>query len=295
MPKRHTTKTKGSCSDVLQLKVRSPRIYWCGTCRVLGSLVRMAVIVGIIAGIFWAANYGLRRLILRNNEFQIRFVDLNPNRVMDEHRLIEIGGIDPNGGIFEVDLDMLEEKLAALPEVAAAHVERELPGTLHVRIIERSPVAWLEVPGRAIPGRDLTHGFLIDGRNVVFPCPPGMVDLAASLPVVVVSSPDAPVPKSGAKFQTPELTHAIELLTLCRNAPGIDEFPIERLEQENDWSMLVQTRGGVVARFGLLDQGRQLADLMVALRYAKEKKYELATIDAIRLQPAPRPIIIDRG
>ncbi len=293
----------------------------------------MTVIAGIVFGIFWAANYGLRRTILRNNEFRIQLINLNPNRVMNEQRLIEIGGIDPNGSIFEVDLDMLEEKLAALPEVAAARVERELPDTLHVRIIERSPVAWLEIPGRAIPGRDITRGLLIDERNVAFPCPPGMVDLAASLPVVVVSSPNAPAPELGAKFQTPELTHAIELLTLCRNAPGIDEFPIERLEQENEWSMLVQTRGGVVARFGLLDQDRQLADLMAALRYAKEKKYQLATIDlipqrnipvtfstppppppplpraipvteppptgevpaAIRIQPAPRPIIIDRG
>jgi hypothetical protein len=332
MLKRHTTKTKSPCSDVLRLKVHSPRIFWCGLCRTIGGLMRMAVVAGIVFGIFWAANYGLQRTILRNNEFQIGLIDLNPNRVMDEQRLMEIGGIDPNGSIFEVDLDMLEEKIVALPEVAAAHVERELPDTLHVRIAERAPVAWLEIPARSIPGRDVKRGLLIDAKNVVFPCPPGMVDEAASLPVFVVSSPDSPVPVPGEKFQIHELTHAVELLSLCRSAPGGDEFPIDRVEQENAWSMLVHTRSGAVARFGLLNQDRQLADLMAALRYARERKYQLATIDlipernipvtfstppppppplpkaipvgesspsgekppaAIRIQPAPRAIIID--
>ena len=286
MSKRRTSNFRTKSPHVLHLKVRSGRIYWCMTCRFFDKLARWAVTFALVVGAVWGVGYGLRRTILRNEKFQLRFIDLTPNHVLDEQGLLEISGIDPNGNLFDVDLDAVEKRIAALPAIAAAHAERELPGVLHIRILERNPIAWLEIPEHDIPGRDLHHGLLIDNRCVVFPCPPGMVETAVNLPVVVVSS-DTPAPEIGEKFQIPELTHAIELLNLCRSVAGNDEFPIDRVEQEKDWSILMRMRNGVVARFGLLDQERQMADLIAALRYAKERKYDLASINLIPQRNIP--------
>ena len=52
--------------------------------------------------------------------------------------------------LFLIDLDTARENLESLPWVRAASVEREFPGTVRVRIIERQPLALWEQKGRLV-------------------------------------------------------------------------------------------------------------------------------------------------
>jgi cell division protein FtsQ len=280
MAKRRTSKPVRRKSKTLLIEVSSPRILWF---RILGLARRglRLMLIPAAAALLWGAGLGLQHAFLQHDEFRLALIDLNPNAALDERRLAELGGIDVDGSIFAINVAGLETKLATLPELASAKVERELPGTLRVRVAARVPVAWIELPGHAIAGRDLHRGLLVDAGGVPFPCVPGLVGEAAGLPVVVLSSPQLPAPVPGRPFQANELTRALDLLKLARSVPGIDEFPIERIEQQNEWSFLLQARSGMVARFGLLDQRRQLADYVAACRHARERDYPLATIDLI--------------
>ena len=85
----------------------------------------------------------------------------------------------------------------------------------------------------------------------------------------------------GVPFQVAGLTPALDLLNLALSVPGIDEFPIERIEQEREWALLVRLRGGTTARFGLADRRRQFNDLITASRHARDNGYRIATIDLI--------------
>jgi cell division protein FtsQ len=57
-------------------------------------------------------------------------------------------GVSKGAPILRVSLDEMREKLEAIESVKSASVERELPGTLHVRIVERQPVALWQNNGK---------------------------------------------------------------------------------------------------------------------------------------------------
>lgn len=65
---------------------------------------------------------------------------------------------DTSASIFD-DLDTFAERVATLPLVARAEVDRRLPGTLVVRIAERTPVALVAV-GQGLRAVDTTGAIL---------------------------------------------------------------------------------------------------------------------------------------
>lgn len=67
-------------------------------------------------------------------------------------------GVEKGVSIFDLDPHSLREKLEALAWVRSAIVERRLPNTLYVRLMERVPVAlWQDEQGRT---------FLVDERGI---------------------------------------------------------------------------------------------------------------------------------
>lgn len=288
MARRRTTRAGKRRSRILQTRVSSPRIRWLRLLALLKRGTLMVLLPAIALALVAGAGIGLQRAFLQNHEFRLALIDLNRNTALDERRLVEIGAIDLDGSLFAINLASLEDKLDALPELTGAEVERELPGTLRVRVVAREPLAWLELPAHQIAARDLHRGLLVDADAVPFPCTPGFAPTAADLPVALLDDPGLPAPTPGRPFPCPELTRVLQLLMLARNVPGMDEFPIERIEQRNEWSFRLTTRSGVVAQFGLVDQPRQLADYVTVCRHARDRDCRLATIDLI---PSRNPAV----
>lgn len=83
-------------------------------------------------------------------------------------------GIERGDAILVVDLDAARARLEALSWVAAASVERRLPDTLYVRIVERRPLALWQHQGRMV---------LVDDRGSVLT--DDTLQRFAALPLVV--------------------------------------------------------------------------------------------------------------
>lgn len=97
--------------------------------------------------------------------------------------------------ILQLSLDDLRTRLEAIPSVKAAAVERALPGTLHVRIVEREPVALWQHQGKIA---------LVDDKGVVMT---GLDDAPyRHLPLIV---------GEGAP------QHVVEILTVLASAPDL--------------------------------------------------------------------------
>lgn len=284
MPKRKTSRVRRKQKrrpQVLELRVISRRIVWIEVADWIKKLFKLALVGAAVAGLVWAIGLGLRRAFLDNGDFRISLVDLNENPVMDELRLIELGGIDLNGSIFQIDVSELEDRLAGLPELAMAKVERELPGTLRVRVGARVPVAWIEVPDHGLNGGDSSGGLLVDPNGVLFPCRGMMSESAAGLPVIVVTDPGPLQPQAGELCKEEELHRGLAMLRLAGEIRGMDGVGIARVEQANEWSILVTTACGIEATLGLGDHRRQFTDLVTAHEHAGTKGYQIATIDLI--------------
>lgn len=284
MKARKTTKTRRRPRpSVLEVRVMSPRIAWFGFLKLAGRFTKLAVVLALIATLGWGVWRGIQHSFYQNPDFRLKMIKLNPNRAIDELGVATVAGIDLTGSpsLFDVDVKLAAKRLGALPEISEARVERHLPGTLVVRVVARVPKAWISSPGES-PGKTRATGsLLVDQHGVVFPCPELQLETAMLLPVIELPASDEHPVEHGKVVGHPELEQCMLLLDSARKADPEAVRWIESIRQDHDWSLLLTTRQGTEATFGLGDHARQIESLRAALDHAGEKGYLIATINLI--------------
>jgi cell division septal protein FtsQ len=267
---------------VLEVRVMSPRIAWLGVRKCLAWMAKLTFLLAILGGIGWAAWLGVQRALYQNPDFRLQVIALNPNPVIDELGVTTAAGIDlsANPSLFDLDMKDIDKKLSSLPAVAQVRVERHLPGTLAVTLTPRVPKAWLA--SASTPGATRCAGaLLVDPSGVAYPCPEPQAETARNLPVIQLTSSENPPIQAGAKIQQPALESCLRLLDAAQDADPSAPQWIESIRQVNDWSLLLVTRQGTLATFGLGDHERQIQNLRSALDHASEKGYVIDTINLI--------------
>ncbi|MEW2591676.1 FtsQ-type POTRA domain-containing protein [Micromonospora aurantiaca] len=125
--------------------------------------------------------------VLGTGLFGVREVRVVGARLVTPVQIRDAAAVPDNAPLARVDLDATARKVGTLPPVASATVEREWPGTLVIRVRERTPVA-------AVPQGE---GFVVvDGSGVVFQrldrAPDGLPQVR-----VVRPGPDDPGTRAG--------------------------------------------------------------------------------------------------
>jgi len=282
--RRKTTKHhRKSRESVLRVRVYTKRTIWFGFLKFTKNLVKLACVLGLIAAAGWGVWRGIEHAFFKNPDFRLKVINLNANPVIDELGIAAAAGIDltktPN--LFEIDIREITRKLRALPEITDASVERHPPSTLFVRVIPRAPVAWIRCPEEGLTEVRQTGAMLVDGKGIAYPCPPRLTESAAALPVIELTrSMEHPV-QPGQKIWHNDLEHCFLLLDAAREADQESLRWIDTIHQVNAWSLLVKTRQGTEAIFGLGDHARQIESFRAALDHAAEKGYTLDTINLI--------------
>ncbi len=270
----------------------SPRIAWFEFLSLVGKLTKIACFLAVLTGIGWGVWQGIQRAFYKNPDFQLQVIDLNPNPVIDEIGLAEKTGIDLTASLFDIDVKEITAKLQDLPEIAQAHVERHLPGKLVVRVIPRTPRAWIFCPEAGLTDVRRVGAMLVDHDCIAYPCPPLQLESAMNLPTVQLPISNKNPIQAGKHLGHKELAHCTRLLEAASDADlGAIQW-IESVKQVNEWSLLLITRQGTAATFGLGDHERQIASLRTAMDHSSQKGY---TIDTINLIPKRNIPITLRG
>lgn len=283
MKHKTTRNRRHSRQSVLEVRVMSPRIAWYGFLKLLGSLTKIACVIAALVGIGWGVWRGVQHAFYQNPDFNLTVIDLNPNPVIDELGVANICGIDLAAcpSLFEIDVQNAAEKLNAMPALTEARIERHLPGTLMVRVVPRSPKAWISCPDEGLGEVRRAGAMLVDHQGVAYPCPDMQLDSAAALPVIELPASAAHPVTVGEKIRNSSLDFCLQLLDAARAAdPGAVQW-IESIKQVNEWSLELVTRQGTSAIFSLGDHARQIESLRAALDHAGEKGYDIATINLI--------------
>lgn len=278
---------------VLKSEVMSPRIAWINFLGALRTLTKITLVIGLLL----AAAYGIREAIEhafhRNPDFQLKAINLSPNDVLDEAELVELLEIDLAANIFDIDVDELESKLMAQPAIAAARVERNLPGTLDFRLTTRKPAAWIACPEEDFPATRSIGSLLVDQEGFTYHCPGRQVDLNQSLPILFLSkNEDHPI-RAGKTLDHPQYTETLRLLKSVVSQSPDELRAVDTISQANAWSLNLVTRSGTTATFGLGDHARQLGYLGRALDHARRKGYEIGTINLIPRRNIPITLSTD--
>ena len=288
MSRRHTSKSnRRSRPQVLEVRVMSPRIAWLGFLRFAGKLAKLACILAVVTGIGWGVWQGIQRAFYKNPDFRLQVIDLNPNPVIDEAGLAEAAGIDLTASIFDINVENVSAKLKALPAIADARAERHLPGTLMVRVIPRTPRAWISCPQAGLSEVRGAGAMLVDQNGFAYPCPELQLESAMKLPSIQLPPSGKSPITAGQHLGHPELAHCFRLLDSARDADPEAEHWIESVTQVNEWSLLLVTRQGTAATFGLGDHERQIRSLRAAMDHSSQNGYSIRTINLIPKRNIP--------
>jgi len=282
MAKRPTSKPRRSArSKALEVRVMSPRIAWFSLLSIVGKTAKYACILAAIAGIGWGIWQGIERAFYQNPDFNLQVIDLNPNTAIDETQLAEIVQLDLTGSLFQIDVDEVVKKLEARPEITSAIAERHLPGTLVVRVVPRSPRAWIATPNSDLAKSRKPGMMLVDSAGIAYACPAQQLELAASLPIILLPlDPMHPI-TAGEIISHPQLKHCMFLLNSAAEADAEAVHWIESIRQTTAWSLELVTREGTIATFGLGDHERQIAKLRASLDHASAENLAVRTINLI--------------
>ena len=133
----------------------------------LWGAVALLVVAALGSAPWWGT-----RILSHMSYFQIRHVEVSGQRYLPPGEILSLLSVDTTISIW-TNLDSLERRVAAHPEIRSARIERKLPGTLVVRVSEKLPVAF--VPAARGLGA-------VDEDGAVLPLDPSRVDM--DLPVV---------------------------------------------------------------------------------------------------------------
>jgi hypothetical protein len=282
MSKRHTSKVRRhQRSKVLEVRVMSPRIAWLRFLGFLGGMTKYALILAAVTGIGWGVWQGIERAFYKNPDFQLKIIDLNANPVIDEADLAEMIGISPPPSLFDINVAEVTTKLNALPGISEARAERHLPGKLMVRVVARTPKAWIACPDAGLLALRRSGGMLVDRAGVAYPCPALQLEGAMNLPMILLpQSGNFPI-TAGQPVTHPEFAHCCRLLDSASAADPESLHWIDSVKQVNAWSLVLVTRQGISSTFGLGDHERQIQSLRMAMDHANQKGYSIATINLI--------------
>jgi cell division protein FtsQ len=126
---------------------------------------------------------------------EVRSVEVEGRRRASAPAVLAALGVARGSAILAVDPAQARERLAALPWIRSASVERLLPDTIRIRLVERQPLAFWQRQGRLS---------LIDRDGIVVPTE----ELGAFGNLVVLVGDDAPA-------------HGAALLDLLATEPGL--------------------------------------------------------------------------
>lgn len=179
----------------------------------------------------------------------IKQINVEGNRIVSLNEIIQLSQVPLGTLLYKVDLTSVQQNVMSHHYVKDAIVERNLPNALNIHIIERTPIAMV----------NLTEPFYLDEEGVVLP------KIAArkivDLPMISgISSAESFA--LGSKMKRADELEALQLLALLRTVDRPMYHNISEIAVRNGGDLvLYSAEGGVPIIFG---RG-ELSDKLVRL------------------------------
>jgi len=264
---------------MLHLEVSSPRIMLFRSVSVVAKMFKFVLILGLLAFAGFGLKRGVDHFFVNNPEFELKDIVLTTNGLMTKQRIIKESNIKEGDTLYSIDIKRMKSKLESMPETVSVKIDRVLPDKLVIEIVERVPVAWIEVEHLGFLGRMKENGVLIDSEGVVFPCEGKLWEIAKKLPIIRLSELDRRDIKYGNKFINKDVERAIHLIKTCKVEDGEREWSLDEVNIQNFYTLEVTCSDGVLAYFGMYDHARQFSDLKVIRHHAAQQDRSISWID----------------
>lgn len=115
-----------------------------------------------LAGIAW--------LVVESPLLAVRRVTVTGVHELSAEAVRRAAGVSHGTALLRVDVGVVSRRVEAMPWVARASVQRDLPHVLRIRVVERVPVAWARVAAPA--GAPSGPAWLVDSTGRVLAASP---------------------------------------------------------------------------------------------------------------------------
>jgi cell division septal protein FtsQ len=247
---------------VLDVKLRSSQVR---AARIRMLAVTLGVVFATVFGLFllWrTGEWALDRLVYENKAFAIQEIDVQTDGVIGVDQLRRWMGVKPGENLLALDLARVKRDLELVPLVQSVSVERILPRTLRIRVVEREPLAQINVPRlRSTGGVEVTVFQLDVDGYVMLPldshqCANAVNQVDDQLPVI--SGIPGNELQPGRRIETAQVQASLQLIAAFEHSPMAGLVDLKHIDVSAQEVLLVTTGQGSEVTFGLKDLDQQL-------------------------------------
>jgi cell division protein FtsQ len=262
----HRTVLHVAVNQKVQNKKFYNRAWWLG----LGLLAMGAIGVAVHV----ASNSIIRAALYRNDDFTLKNIEVEVQGAVTKAEIIEWSGVKVGQNLMTLNLAEIRKRLSNMPYVASVRVERDLPDTLNLIVVERQPVARIKPYGPQ--GSRLAQPiYYIDAQGYMMK--PKAGERLKPLPDITGISYEHV--QEGVRTDRFEMISALTLLRLADYSALKGELDLSRIEVESKGYLVLRTRSSGMIRFraNMLDQ--QMQRLQVIFDDARPKGYFIRSVD----------------
>jgi cell division septal protein FtsQ len=248
---------------LLDVKLRSDQVR---ATRTRLAAVAFGVIFGTVFGLYllWrTGEWALDKFVYENSEFAIQNVDVQTDGVIAPDQLRRWSGVKLGANLIALDLASVKRNLELVSTIDSVSIERILPRTLKIRVMERKPVAQVNVPHADASGGISISVFQLDaGGFVMQPLDPRLCvvplsQISEQLPVITGLNVYQLQPEY--RVESPQVQAALQLIGVFDHSPMTGLVELRRVDVSSPQIIVVTTEQGSEITFGLEDLPQQLA------------------------------------
>lgn len=268
---------------VLDVKLRSSKVR---ATRARMAAVALGVVFASVGTVYLAwrgSDWVLNQLVYENTAFSIREIDVQTDGVLPLERLRRWTGVKFGDNLLALDLAKVKRDLEMVSLIQSASVERILPHTLRVRVVEREALAQVNVL-RPRPGGGVDTQLLqLDGEGWVMvplerqPRAGQLADTAELLPTIYgVSATEI---QGGRRLAMPQLQAALQLVAAFSQSRMQSSVDLKSIDISSPDVLTVTTGQGSEIVFGLANFEQQLRRWQAIADAAQRQNKAIATLD----------------
>ncbi|NJK92782.1 MAG: FtsQ-type POTRA domain-containing protein [Blastochloris sp.] len=250
----------------VQTKKRNKQVWWA-----VLALVLMAVI-GV--GVHVASNSIIRNAIYRNDDFKLKTIEVDVQGGVTKADIIRWSGVRIGQNLMTLNLADIRLRLSNMPYIASVRVERDLPDTLRLIVVERQPVAKI-IPSSPNGNRLAQPIYYIDAQGYIMK--PKAGEKLKPLPAITGISYE--FVQEGVRTERYEIISALNLLRFADESALKGELDLSRIEVESKGYLLLKTRSNGFIRFRTNLLVQQMQRLQVIFEDARPKGLLIRTVD----------------
>lgn len=171
------------------------------------------------------------QLLLASDQFRIDTIRVEGNQRLAEETLVALSDVQPGMSTFSLDLDLIGRKIAENPWVKEARIQRIFPRQVSIRVVERVPLAIV----------NLGYLYYLDANGTIFK----LLDGNDRLDYPVITGFNAAQLELGRQKDRAQLLNVVGLVEELRSR---SEFGLDRVSE------IHKERGGGLSVY-TLDSG----------------------------------------